>query len=111
MGNKKWYEWLLALVYVAMAGVFAYLNLFTDQKEDLASIVVNIVMFVIVAVIFINCEKSSFSPTNNVITDLRRVTEIIRNDAMGSHEFLWKKYKDSKEELIIFLFSSSTERR
>lgn len=100
MGNKKWYEWLLALVYVAMAGVFAYLNLFTDQKEDLASIVVNIVMFVIVAVIFINCEKSSFSPTNNVITDLRRVTEIIRNDAMGSHEFLWKKYKDSKEELF-----------
>ncbi|MCR5526595.1 MAG: MotA/TolQ/ExbB proton channel family protein [Lachnospiraceae bacterium] len=100
MGNKKWYEWLLTLVYIAMIGVFVYLNLFTDQKEDIASIVVNIVMFIVVAVIFFNCEKSSFNPTNNVIVDLRRVTEMIRADAMGSHEFLWKKYKDSKEEIF-----------
>ncbi|SKC07918.1 Biopolymer transport protein ExbB/TolQ [Lachnospiraceae bacterium] len=100
MSNRKWYEWLLTFTYIAMILLCAYLNLFTDQKESIANIAVNIAMFIIVAIIFINCEKNSFFPTNRVIADLKKVTERIRQDASGSKDFLWNQYKNQKEDLF-----------
>ena len=97
MRNRKWYEWLLTITYIAMILLCLYLNLLSDQKENIASIAVNIIMFIIVAIIFINCEKNSFFPTNSVIYDLRRVTAEIRRDAENSKGFLWNKYRKTKD--------------
>ncbi len=101
MNNRKWYEWLLTVTYVAMILVCIYLNVFTSQKEGIANIVVNVVMFLIVGVIFLSCEIGSFMPLNDLIADLKKVTEKIRKDAMNSHQFLWEKYSDrEKRELF-----------
>ena len=51
MSNRKWYEWLLTITYVVMILVCVYLNVFTAQKEGIANIAVNVVMFLIVGAI------------------------------------------------------------
>ncbi len=101
MSNRKWYEWLLTITYIVMILVCVYLNVFTSQKEGVANIAVNVVMFAIVGVIFLSCEIGSFMPLNDLIADLKKVTEKIRKDAMNSHQFLWEKYSDrEKRELF-----------
>lgn len=100
MRNKRWYEWLLLLVYLAMVALCVFLNLFSGQREDLASLIVNAVMFVIVAVIFITCDVGCFAPMGDIAADLKDVTEKIRRDAMNSHEYLWKNYKENKDLFI-----------
>ena len=96
MRNKRWYEWLLLLVYLAMVALCVFLNLF-GQREDLASLIVNGVMFAIVAVIFITCDVGCFAPMGDIAADLRDVTEKIRRDAMNSHDYLWQTYKTDKD--------------
>ena len=101
MSNRKWYEWLLTITYIVMILVCVYLNVFTSQKEGVANIAVNVVMFAIVGIIFLSCEIGSFMPLNDLIADLKKVTEKIRKDAMNSHQFLWEKYSDrEKRELF-----------
>ena len=100
MNNKRWYEWLLAIAFAAMIVVCLYLNLFTGQAETLANIIVNVVMFVIVGLVFLNCDIGSFSPTNKIIDDLERATEKIRSDAMNSHQYLYKEYRSGKVDLF-----------
>ena len=100
MNNKRWYEWLLAITFAAMIVVCLYLNLFTGQTESIGNIVVNVVMFVIVGLIFINCDVGSFSPTNKIIDDLNHATEKIKTDAMNSHQYLYKEYRSNKTELF-----------
>ncbi|MBO5504351.1 MAG: MotA/TolQ/ExbB proton channel family protein [Lachnospiraceae bacterium] len=101
MSNRKWYEWLLTITYVVMILVCVYLNVFTAQKEGIANIAVNVVMFLIVGAIFLSCEIGSFLPLNDLIADLKKVTEKIRKDAMNSHQFLWEKYSErEKRELF-----------
>ena len=48
MQNRRWYEWLLTLTYIAMVGLCVGLNLTTGQKEGMANLIVNAVMFLIV---------------------------------------------------------------
>ena len=81
MSNRKWYEWLLTITYIVMILVCVYLNVFTSQKEGVANIAVNVVMFAIVGIIFLSCEIGSFMPLNDLIADLKKVTEKIRKDA------------------------------
>jgi len=100
MQSKKWYEWLLAIVFVAMVGLCIYLNLFSVQGRDMSSIVVNTAMFIIVAIILISCDKKAFIPINSIIYDLQRVTGKIKNDAMNSHAFLFESYKANQEMLF-----------
>ncbi|MBQ7563082.1 MAG: MotA/TolQ/ExbB proton channel family protein [Lachnospiraceae bacterium] len=100
MKGRKLYEWLLTIAYIAMVGVCVYLNLFSSQKEGLTSIIVNGVMFVIVGLIFLNCELRSFRPINSMIVDLKKVNTKIRADAMNSHQFLWMKYDESEKGLF-----------
>ena len=83
-----------------MIVVCLYLNLFTGQTESIGNIVVNVVMFVIVGLIFINCDVGSFSPTNKIIDDLNHATEKIKTDAMNSHQYLYKEYRSNKTELF-----------
>ncbi|MBQ7535924.1 MAG: MotA/TolQ/ExbB proton channel family protein [Stomatobaculum sp.] len=100
MQNRKWYEWLLTLTYIAMIALCVGLNLTTGQKEGTANLVVNIVMFLIVGLIFLSCERNCFLPMNRIIEDLEIAAEKIRNDAMNSHQYLWEPYNASKVELF-----------
>ena len=100
MSNRKWYEWMLTVIYIAMAGLCVYLNFTKDHKESLATIIVNIIMFIIVAVIFISTDFSSFAPMNRIIRDLIGATDKIRRDAMNTHSYLYEPYQSNKVELF-----------
>ncbi|MBR1856423.1 MAG: MotA/TolQ/ExbB proton channel family protein [Oribacterium sp.] len=100
MQRKKWYEWIMAVVFIAMVGLCVYLNLFSVQGRDMSSIVVNSAMFFIVAIILIACDKKAFTPINRIIHDLQRVTGKIKNDALNSHAFLFDSYKANQEMLF-----------
>lgn len=84
-----------------MAAVFVYLNFFTDtQAGDITNIIVNLVMFVLVAIILLSAALGSLLPTARMTADLIRVTDKIEDDARNSHRFLWEKYREEKEELF-----------
>lgn len=93
MKNKKWYEWMLIVVYVAMVLLCVYLNFMPGHQESIATIIVNVVMFIIVAIIFISADLGSFIPMNSIIADLEHATAKIRNDAMSAHSYLWEPYQ------------------
>ena len=98
--NRKWYEWILTVVYIAMVGLCIYLNFTPGHKEGLENIIVNIVMFVIVAVIFLVADFGSFFPMNSMIRDLLHATEKIKQDAMNAHSYLWEPYQSGNVTLF-----------
>ena len=99
--RKRGYEVLLLITYIAMAAVFVYLNFFTKaQSGDLTNIIVNLVMFVLVAMILFSACVKGLLPTSRMTADLIQVTTRIENDARNSHRFLWEKYREDKEELF-----------
>lgn len=84
-----------------MAAVGIYLNFFSKNRvSDPANLIVNIMMFVIVAAIFVLCSMGSLLPAASVTKDLLRVTEKIEEDAKHTHNFLWEKYSEEKEEFF-----------
>jgi len=100
MNNRKWYEWILTLVYIAMVLLCVYLNFTKGHEESLATIIVNIVMFIIVAIIFISADFGSFGPMNSMIKDLKMATAKIKTDALNTHSFLWEPYQSSNVKLF-----------
>ena len=100
MFKRRWYEWILTIVFFAMVALCVYLNMTPGHRESLTTIIVNAVMFVIVAVIFLAAELGSFGPLNSIIRDLNNATEKIRSDAMNSHSYLWKPYQSSNIKLF-----------
>lgn len=98
--NRRWYEWMLTIVYFAMVGLCVFLNFSKGHQESLATIIVNIVMFVIVAFIFLSADIRCFGPTNSIIKDLRKATLKIKNDAMNTHSYLWTPYQTGNVELF-----------
>ncbi|MCR5688314.1 MAG: MotA/TolQ/ExbB proton channel family protein [Lachnospiraceae bacterium] len=100
MFKKKWYEWMLVIVYFAMVALCVYLNLTPGHKESVTTIVVNAVMFVIVAVIFLSADLGCFMPMNSIIKELKKASEKIRSDAMNAHSYLWEPYQSSNVKLF-----------
>ncbi|MCR5675901.1 MAG: MotA/TolQ/ExbB proton channel family protein [Lachnospiraceae bacterium] len=103
MTGRKWYEWLLALVYLAMIAVFVYLNFFSENAPGTANLIVNAVMFVMVGIIFLNCEFHAFRPADRMIGDIRRVCLQIRQDADTAAERgepLWARYRQNGDLLF-----------
>lgn len=99
--RKRGYEVLLLFTYIAMAAVFVYLNFFTKtQAGDLTNIIVNLVMFFMVAVILLSSLTKGLLPASRMTADLILVTSKIENDARNSHKFLWETYREEKEELF-----------
>lgn len=98
--NRKWYEWMLTFCYIAMVLLCVYLNFTPGHRESIATIVVNIVMFIIVGIIFLSADFGSFMPMNAIIKDLAKATEKIRRDAMNTHSYLWEPYKSNNVELF-----------
>ena len=101
MRGRKWYEWMLTLTFVIMVLTCVWLNFFSADEPDLVTVAINGAMFVIVAIIFMSSEASSFFPANKVIVDLRRACEKIKNDALNSQDFLWNSYRTSTERLFL----------
>ncbi len=100
MFKRKWYEWILTIVFFAMVALCVYLNMTPDHRESITTIAVNAVMFVIVAIIFLCADIGCFAPMNAIIKDLKAATEKIRSDAMNSHAYLWKPYQSSNVKLF-----------
>ena len=100
MKNKKWYEWMLTGVYFAMIVVCVLLNLSPGQRESVSNIIVNAAMFVIVGVIFLNCDINCFAPLDAMIDDLNAASQRIRRDALNARDYLWKQYEQNKAELF-----------
>ncbi|MCR5831320.1 MAG: preprotein translocase subunit SecE, partial [Lachnospiraceae bacterium] len=67
MFRRKWYEWILTIVFFLMVALCVYLNLSPDHKESITTITVNAVMFVIVAIVFLMADFGSFAPMNAII--------------------------------------------
>ena len=101
--RKRGYELLLFITYIAMAAVCVYLNFFTKtQAGNMTNIIVNIVMFAVVALILFTTSAGSLLPASRMTADLIKVTGKIENDAKNSHRFLWEKYGEEKEELFSY---------
>jgi len=100
MFRRKWYEWLLTLVFFAMVALCVYLNIMPDHRESMTTIIVNAVMFVIVAIIFLVAEIGSFGPMNAIIRELKAATEKIRSDALNAHSYLWEPYQSNDVKLF-----------
>lgn len=98
--KKRWYEFMLWIAYFFMIGVCIFLNLTTGFKEDLANIIVNVVMFIIVGIVFIWADGGCFAKVNTIIKDLNEATTKIKSDALNSHAFLWEPYKAGNVELF-----------
>ena len=99
--KTAYYEILIPITYAIMAAVGVYLNFFSKSRvSDPANIIVNIMMFVIVAAIFVLCSLGSLLPAASVTKDLLRVTEKIEEDAKHTHNFLWEKYSEEKEDFF-----------
>ncbi len=100
MNGKKWYEALLIITYLAMVALCVALNLTAGQRESVPIIAVNVIMFLIVGIIFLNCWLNCFRPMSEIIDDLDDATEKIRRDARDARDYLWSPYKDNNVELF-----------
>lgn len=100
MRNKKWYDWLLAVSFVSMTGLCIVLNLTGAQRGSLSNVIVNAVMFVLVGVIFLNCDLNSFVPMNQVMSDLENAAARIKADALNSRTYLRDVYRDGNVQLF-----------
>ena len=98
--KKKWYEWMLVVVYVAMVALCLFLNFTPGHRESIASIIVNVAMFVIIGAVFFRVNQAAFRPMNSMIGDLIAATDKIKKDAMNTHAYLWKPYQTNKVELF-----------
>ena len=95
--RKKNYTFWLVLTYIAMAVVCAALILFF--KQDLTSIVINVAMFVIVAIIFLFAIRK-FTIAWKMQKALSRAISMIKEDAQTDSRYLWNQYKDQGENAL-----------
>ncbi|MCR5591749.1 MAG: MotA/TolQ/ExbB proton channel family protein [Lachnospiraceae bacterium] len=100
MFKRKWYEWILTIVFFGMVALCVYLNFTPDHKESVTTIAVNAVMFFIVAIIFLSADLGCFMPMNSIIKELSRAADKIRSDAMNAHSYLWEPYQTSNVKLF-----------
>ncbi len=102
MFKRKWYEWILTIVYFAMIALCLYLNKIGPGKgwEITSTIVINAVLFVIVAVVFLASDLGCFVPMNSIIKELKAASEKIKSDAMNAHSYLWEPYQTSNVKLF-----------
>ncbi|MCR4891741.1 MAG: MotA/TolQ/ExbB proton channel family protein [Lachnospiraceae bacterium] len=100
MNRKKWYEWIMLLVYILLLALCVYLTITGEGTLSISTIAVNAGMFLLVGIILLSCERRSFRPISRMTDDLIGVTEKIRQDAMHAHRYLYEEYKEKKEELF-----------
>ncbi len=102
MLKRKWYEWILTIVFILMVLLCVYLNktALDNGIGITTALIINAVLFLIVAIVFLAADFGCFAPMNAVIKDLKNATEKIRSDAMNSHAYLWEPYQTSNVKLF-----------
>lgn len=88
--RKKNYTFWLILIYIILAAVCA--GLIIIYKESLTSIVINVAMFLIVAIIFAFA-INKLSVGWRLQKALYAATARIKNDARSDRRYLWDQYK------------------
>ena len=88
--KKKNYTFWLVLIYLIMAVVCAVLII--TSRQNLTSIIINVAMFLIVAIIF-GFAISKFSIGWRIQKALSAATAKIRADARSDRRYLWDQYK------------------
>lgn len=88
--RKKNYNFWLVIIYLIMAAVCAVLIVTSNQ--DLTSIIINVAMFLIVAIIF-GFAISKFSIGYSLQKALSQATSKIKEDARADRRYLWDQYK------------------
>ncbi len=102
MFKRKWYEWLLTIVYIVMVALCIFMNreMFLGGQINNVTIAVNAILFLIVAIVFLAADFGSFAPMNSMIKDLKDATGKIRADAMNAHSYLWEPYQSNNIKLF-----------
>ncbi len=85
--NKKW----LPVVYIAMLVICIYLNI-TNDNIDIASVIVNVAMFIIVGAIFIYAYKR-MGRIDKMGDDFHVAISYIKQDYARRKCLLWDDYK------------------
>ncbi len=88
--KKKNYNFWLVITYLIMAVVCAVL--IVVSRQSLTSILINIVMFLLVAIIF-GFAITKFTIGWNIQKALSAATAKIRSDARSDRRYLWDQYK------------------
>ncbi len=100
MSNRKWYEWLLTLTFVAMLLLCIYLVYFSGQGGDIYNMVVSFTMFGLVALILLSCEIYAFFPANRILKELEETTKLIKKDGETANELLFKQYLERGDAIF-----------
>ena len=87
--DEKW----IVIVYIAMLGVCIILNSGSISNGLSPDLLINISMFVIVALIFGWAIYCSFRKINHVVAELTIATKKIKSDYENQKSLLWDKYK------------------
>lgn len=87
-------ERILLPVYFAMVAVAVCLNLFGGGKPDMANIVVNISIFIIIGAIILWANTKCFMPVNKMLKSMKYTVETMEIDFNKSGFYLWEQYKD-----------------
>lgn len=92
---KKLQEKLLIYIYVGMLTLCTYLNISSDNIVDIANILVNVGLFVIVGLIFRYALKC-FKAVNRIINSLNQASLTIKGDFEKNQILLWDIYKENE---------------
>ena len=87
-------ERILLPLYFVMVGVAVCLNFFSGAKPDMANLVVNISMFIIIGAAILWANTQCFMPVNKMIKSMKYAVETMEIDFNKSGAYLWEQYKD-----------------
>jgi len=90
-------ESVLFFTYIAMAALCVYLNLFSGQKVDFTNILINVIMFLIIATILLKVRVSHFRPVNGVIRSLLKVSGDLNKEYDQKQTLLWESYTGRRD--------------
>ncbi len=90
---RRKHERLLIYVYIAMVMLCLYLNYWT--MTDMANILVNAGLFLIVGLIFVHAFMC-FRDVNKIMQGLYSVSRQIKEDFDREQEFLWNRYREQE---------------
>lgn len=87
-------ERILLPVYFIMVAVAVCLNVLSGGKPDMANVVVNISMFIIIGAVILWANTQCFMPVNKMLKSMKYAVETMEIDFNKSGAYLWEQYKD-----------------
>lgn len=98
--NSKWGNKVLWIFYLAIIGLFGYLNIYHQDMKSILTVntYVSIAMLAIAGGIIFHAWRKYLRNADKIINDVNKVTQKINEDATDRSDFLWNEYK--KNELL-----------